>query len=171
MTITIIGYRGSGKTSLANPLAKKLGWNAIDSDDVIEEEAGKSIREIFEDDGEPHFRKLEKEVMKKLLEQENLIIAAGGGAILDEETRNLMKKSGPVIWLQASVEELSVRISGDSQTNSRRPDLTPLGIQAEIEKVLKDREPFYQGAATIIIDTTEKNSEEIALEAYQQIPS
>lgn len=169
MAITIIGYRGSGKTSIARPLAAKLGWKSIDSDDVIEEKAKKSIREIFEDKGEPHFRMLEKEVMKDLLQEKELIIAAGGGAILDQESREIMKNSGAVIWLQASVEDLSKRIAADSQTSSRRPGLTPLGVQDEISQVLHDREPMYRDAATFIIDTTQKSPAEIVSEALQFI--
>lgn len=171
MAITIIGYRGSGKSSIARPLAKMLGWKTVDSDDLIEERAGKTIKEIFEDEGEPAFRQLEKDILTELLNEEELIIAAGGGAILNPQSRELMKQSGPVVWLQATIQELSERIAADSQTETRRPDLTPLGVREEIEEVLNHRVPMYEEAATMIIITTGKTPEEIATEVYSLLPA
>jgi shikimate kinase len=153
MIITLIGYRGSGKSSLAGPLAARLGWCAIDADDEIEQRAGKSIAEIFTDDGEPKFRELERQVMKDLFDRERLVIAAGGGAILNAETREQMKAAGPVIWLRASVDVLTARIGGDETTSARRPDLTPTGGRAEIERVMAEREPLYRECASCTIDT------------------
>jgi shikimate kinase len=153
MIITLIGYRGSGKSSLAGPLADQLGWCAIDADDEIEQRAGKTIAEIFADDGEPKFRELERQVMKNLLESDQLIIAAGGGAILNEKTRSQMKAAGPVVWLRASVDVLAARIGGDETTAARRPNLTSTGGREEIERVLAEREPLYRECASCTVDT------------------
>ena len=91
MTVmTLIGYRGSGKSSVAAPLAERHGFNWLDADDEIERVAGKSIAQIFADEGESHFRQIEREVMQNLLQRDKLIIAAGGGAILNAETRREM---------------------------------------------------------------------------------
>ncbi|MCA9014200.1 MAG: AAA family ATPase, partial [Planctomycetaceae bacterium] len=95
--ITLIGYRGSGKSSVAEPLAERLGFSWIDADDEIERVAGKSIATIFAEEGEPRFRQVEREVMQDLLGRDKLIIAAGGGAILNAETRREMREAGPVI--------------------------------------------------------------------------
>ena len=161
MIITLIGYRGSGKSSVAAPLAAALGWNWIDADDEIERRAGCSIHKIFESDGEPKFRELEEETLDVLLSRDQLVIAAGGGAILSEKTREKMKSSGPVVWLKASVEVLVSRIESDVTTTERRPNLTSLGGRQEIENVLAAREPVYRDCATLTVDTDESNISEI----------
>ena len=161
MVITLIGYRGSGKSSVAAPLADALGWNWIDADDELEHSAGCSIREIFENDGEPKFRELEEETLGELLSRNRLVIAAGGGAILSEKTRRKMISSGPVIWLKASVEILASRIDSDVTTTERRPNLTLQGGRQEIEGVLAVREPLYRDCATITVKTDDRNISEI----------
>ena len=80
MAITLIGYRGCGKSTVGELLAARLGWEFVDADAVIEQRAGKTIREIFEDSGEPEFRRIERDVMSELLQRAELVIAAGGGA-------------------------------------------------------------------------------------------
>src|SRR5215218_314511 len=116
MVITLIGYRGSGKSSVAPALAERLGWTWADADPLIEQRAGQTIREIFETSGEPKFRRLEREVLVELLGGTNLVIAAGGGAILSAETRHDMRQAGPVVWLRADVATLSARIGADATT-------------------------------------------------------
>jgi shikimate kinase len=153
MVITLIGYRGSGKTTVARPLAQRLGWDWIDADTVIEQTAGRTIREIFADQGEPAFRELERQVMAELLGRDRLVIAAGGGAILNPETRSRLTQAGPVVWLQASLQTLQARIEQDVTTAERRPNLTNSGGLAEIAQVLAIREPLYQDCATLTLDT------------------
>src|SRR6185369_11029470 len=151
MVITLIGYRGSGKSTVAAPLAERLGWSWIDADAVIEQRAGCSIREIFAAEGEPGFRRRERDVLSELLRGDKLVIAAGGGAILSAETRADMRAAGPVVWLRASVETLAARIAGDATTAERRPNLVSGGVQ-EICDLLAFREPLYRECATIVID-------------------
>ena len=153
MVITLIGYRGSGKTTVARPLAERLGWSWIDADAAIEQSAGRTIREIFAQQGEPAFRELERQVMVELLGHDRLVIAAGGGAILNPETRSRVSEAGPVIWLQASLQTLQTRIQQDATTAERRPNLTNSGGLAEIAQVLAIREPLYRSCATLTIDT------------------
>lgn len=173
MTVmTLIGYRGSGKSSVAAPLAERHSSTWIDADDEIERVAGKSIAQIFADEGETHFRQLEREVMQRLLRQDKLIIAAGGGAILNAETRKEMRDSGPVIWLKASVLSLEQRISQDATTASRRPALTDSDSQREeIQNLLDQREPIYQEAATITIETDSKTVSQIVDEIMDSLDS
>lgn len=148
MVITLIGYRGSGKSTVAAPLAEQLGWSWVDADAELERRVGRSIREIFETDGEPAFRELERQVLTDLLSRRHLVVAAGGGAVLNAEMRRQMKSAGPVVWLQARVETLAQRIESDATTAERRPNLTARGGRDEIERVLAMREPFYQECAT-----------------------
>jgi shikimate kinase len=153
MVITLIGYRGTGKSTLAFPLAERLGWTAIDADAELENRAGRSIRAIFNSDGEPEFRRLERDSLVDLLSRKHLIIAAGGGAVMNPATFEDFKNSGPVIWLKASVETIERRLQGDELTTERRPDLTSGGGRAEIENLLAIRNPVYSACASIAIET------------------
>lgn len=169
MVITLIGYRGSGKSSVAAPLAERLGWQAVDADVEIERQAGKCIADIFVDEGETRFRELERQMMKQLLDGDRMVVAAGGGAILNYETRRQMKESGPVVWLTAPVEVLTQRIGHDETTASRRPNLTATGGTAEIERVLADREPLYRECATVVVDSSQQSPGELVDEIIAAI--
>ncbi|MFH1300082.1 MAG: shikimate kinase [Planctomycetota bacterium] len=173
MTVmTLIGYRGSGKSSVAAPLAERHGFNWLDADDEIERVAGKSIAQIFADEGESHFRQIEREVMQNLLQRDKLIIAAGGGAILNAETRREMRDAGPVIWLKASVAALEQRISQDATTTSRRPALTASASpREEIQNLLDQRDPVYRECATITVETDSKTVSQIVDEIMDSLDS
>ena len=152
MVVTLIGYRGSGKSSVAAPLAARLGWDAIDADVVIEQAAGRSIREIFAAEGEAGFRRREREAIAGLLKHDKLVLAAGGGAVLDADTRREMRAAGPVVWLRAGVAALESRIRADATTAERRPNLAG-GGPAEIVRLLAEREPLYRECAHVTVDT------------------
>ena len=102
MILTLIGTRGTGKSTVAPLLAERLGWDWIDADVELERRAGRSIREIFASDGEPVFRALERQNLLELLQRDRLVLAAGGGAILNADTRRDFRAAGPVVWLQAT---------------------------------------------------------------------
>lgn len=155
MILTLIGYRATGKSTLAQPLAERLGWAWIDADIELERRAGRTIREIFDADGEPEFRRLERETLADLLTQDRLVIAAGGGAVLNPDTRQDFKDAGPVVWLKASVDTIEQRLYGDVTTAERRPNLTSSGGREEIERLLSQREPIYSDTATLTIQTDE----------------
>lgn len=161
MVITLIGYRGTGKSTLAGPLAQRLGWDWIDADAELERRAGRSIQDIFATDGEPEFRRLERELLAELLKRDRLVIAAGGGAIGNAETRTDMKRAGPVVWLQASVETIERRLATDPTTGQRRPNLTSTGGRQEIERLLSVREPLYRECATIVLATEQTSTEQL----------
>lgn len=152
MSISLIGYRGSGKTSVARPLAARLGWNWADADEVLERQAGMTIREIFAAEGEPGFRRREREIIEELLARPDLVLAAGGGAILNADTRRDLRAAGPVVWLRAPAKTLEGRIAGDATTAARRPNLAGGGL-SEIEELLSRRAPLYQECASLTIDT------------------
>jgi len=163
MIIALIGYRGSGKSSVAKVLAAQLGWSWQDADVVLEDRARRSIREIFAQQGETAFRDLESEVLTHLLAGTNVVVALGGGVVLRPENRRRLQQS-IVIWLQATPDELHKRITTDPVTNERRPNLTSGGGLDEIRKVLGERTPLYHECADYIVDTKGKSPEQIAAE-------
>lgn len=169
MVITLIGYRGTGKSTLAAPLARRLGWEWIDADVELERRAGRSIKDIFATDGEPEFRRLERELLAELLKRDRLVIAAGGGAILNEATRADMQAAGPVIWLHASADTIERRLATDPTTGQRRPNLTSNGGREEIERLLAIREPLYRQCATITLNSDKIAAEQLVDQAVQQL--
>ncbi len=161
----LVGYRGSGKSSIGRRLSEILRLPVADSDDVVELEAGKSIRAIFSDEGESRFRDLETQVIRRIAASPDAsIVSLGGGAILREQNRSLIKNGGAVVWLQASVEEIAKRVARDLTTTDRRPALTPLGARDEIEKLLELREPMYREVADFTVRTDHRTIDEIAME-------
>lgn len=160
--LVLIGYRGTGKTTVAKILAERLGWKMVDSDDEIENLAGKTIAQIFSDDGEPAFRKLEAKVVANLLTEKQQVVSLGGGAVLEAKSREIISEDNLVFWLTASVDTLAKRLAADSSTAERRPNLTNAGGLSEIQQVLEERTPIYQACATFEVDTTDKSPDSIA---------
>ena len=161
MILSLIGYRGCGKTVVAQELGRRLDWPAVDADQLIEEQAGLSIREIFSTQGEAAFRARERQVISQLLTRDRLVLATGGGAILDAGTRVALRQAGPVVWLQAPVDVLRSRIAADLSSSHRRPSLTGLPPADEITALLAVREPLYAACATLVIDTALLTLEEV----------
>ena len=181
MNLVLIGYRATGKTTLARCLAQRLGWDWIDADVEIERRAGKSISRIFAEQGEPAFRDLEAEVIAELcgpgawgdglrgimgqgtqVADRPLVVAAGGGAPLRAENRRAMRQSGQVVWLTATPDTILARMTGDATTADRRPGLTNQSPREEIVQLLSRREPIYRELAHLIVDTEGKSPEQLA---------
>jgi shikimate kinase len=160
--IFLIGYRGTGKTSVARELASRLSIDWVDADDVVEREAGKTIAAIFADGGEAAFRNCEARAVAGLAGKQLTVIALGGGAVLREENRRVIAGLGPVVWLTASVDTILARVAADSSTASRRPNLTTAGGRAEIESLLAVRAPLYRECATLVVDTENKTAAQVA---------
>jgi shikimate kinase len=163
-SIYLIGYRGSGKTTVARELAGRLGFDCVDADDEIEQRAGKSIAHIFSEEGEGRFREIESDVVADLCRLRRTVVAMGGGAMMNETNRTEVRLAGTVIWLTASVPTILARLAADASTESRRPNLTASGGLSEIETVLAMREPIYRACATIEIDTDGKSPQEVVEE-------
>jgi shikimate kinase len=161
LRIILIGYRGTGKSTLGRLLAAELQWPFFDADEELEQSAGKCIAEIFRDSGEQVFRDLEEQVLGPLLQRSPLVLATGGGAILRESNRARLRQSGFVVWLQASAEELWERLQLDPLTGTRRPNLSQGGL-AEVQELLAKREPFYQQTASFRLSTSGRSPEELA---------
>ncbi len=152
--VTLIGYRGTGKSTLAPMLARALGWTHVDSDIVIETTTGRTIAEIFADSGEPAFRRMERETIADLLKNTQQVLSVGGGAILNADTRKQLRQAGPVVWLTAEIDTILKRINNDQMTQQRRPNLTQHASQRdEITAVLSARSELYEEAATFVVPT------------------
>lgn len=160
----LIGYRGSGKSTVARELATRLGWRWVDSDDLIEQQAGTTIQEIFAAQGESVFRDLEEQAVAQLSASAQTVVALGGGAVLREANRDCLVQAGPVVWLTAPAEALGHRLASDASTTARRPSLTGRGVVEEIAEVLAERAPLYRACATLTIDTQGKTPAQIAEE-------
>ncbi len=167
--IFLIGYRGTGKTSVAKLLAARLGVDWLDADDKVEQEAGKSIAAIFAEDGEGAFRDRESRVVSALSRKRHNVMALGGGAVMRKENRQAITGAGPVVWLTASVDTILERVAADATTGSRRPDLTTSGGRSEIEMLLAIREPLYEQCATLVVDTEGKTPAEVAEEIMARL--
>jgi shikimate kinase len=165
----LIGYRGSGKTSVAAELAALLGWPWLDTDVEIERRAGKSIREIFADEEEVGFRRREAAVVAEAAAGERHVVALGGGAVLWPDNRQALAGRGAVVWLQASPQTLWQRIRDDPTTFARRPNLTAEGGLAEVERMLAQREPLYAAWADWIVPTEGLSPAEVARRIVQQL--
>ncbi|MGQ0635189.1 MAG: shikimate kinase [Planctomycetaceae bacterium] len=168
MVISLIGYRGSGKSTVAAPLSARLGWSWTDADQIVEEAAGRSIGEIFASEGEAGFRRRERETLARLLTGDRLVLAAGGGAVLNADTRREFRAAGPVVWLRARLPTLAARIAADPGTALRRPKLAGGGA-AEIAQLLAAREPLYRECATLTLDTDDLSADEIVLRICEEL--
>lgn len=169
MNLALIGYRGTGKTTIAQLLAQQLGWQWVDLDERIEQAAGRSIAEIFAQHGEPEFRRIESEVLAAHAGLDLAILATGGGIVLAPANREQLARMSAVVWLTASPTTLWQRIHGDTTTGSRRPNLTAQGGLAEIEHLLQVRTPLYRECATLEVDTEGRSPGDVAAEIVQRL--
>jgi shikimate kinase len=159
-SIVLIGLRGTGKTTVGRLLAEKLSLPFCDADVELEARAGKSIREIFETDGEAHFRDLESEILQELLQRGSAVVAAGGGVVLRETNRQCLRAAQRVIWLTADADTLWQRLQSDDATWARRPNLIA-GGRTEIEELLRQRESLYRACADLNVNTAGRSPGEI----------
>lgn len=169
MNISLIGYRGSGKTSVGRALAERFALRFVDTDVEIERRAGCSIAEIFARQGEPAFRTIEKQVVADTAAGDGLVIACGGGVVLDPANVAALKRAGKVVWLRCPAEELHRRITTDPATGRTRPNLTALGGLAEVRKLLEVRTPLYTAAAEVTMDVEGRSVEEIVAAMMDQL--
>ncbi len=152
----LIGLMGSGKSSVGRRLAKKLHSELIDLDDYIVEKAGKTIPDIFAEQGEEGFRELESTALREVLGR-RAVIATGGGAIIREENRALLKNHPPVIWLKASPEFLAKRIDGDSN----RPLIAEGETVKKLQVLAEVRYPLYEECADYILPRGEMKKRKV----------
>ncbi|TAJ10547.1 MAG: shikimate kinase [Nitrospirae bacterium] len=159
MNIVLIGYRGTGKSSVGRLLAERLGRRVISTDAEVVRRAGLPIPEIVRQSGWEHFRDLESDVCRDLAGQDGLIIDTGGGAVLRPQNVARLKTHGTLVWLTAEVATIVARIGGDNQ----RPSLTGTkSFTEEVEEVLRERKPIYEAAADHVVGTDGRSPTDIA---------
>ena len=156
MNLFFIGYRCTGKTTIAKSVSEKMGWTFVDADVMLMEKRGENITRIVSNGGWALFRKLEKETLKTICSRDGQVVATGGGVVLDDENIEIMKMGGPVIWLRATAETVFRRMQSDIQTETLRPALTERDLMDEITQTLEEREPLYQKAMSWSVDTDGK---------------
>ena len=161
MNIFLIGYRCTGKTTVGRAVATRLGMRFVDADDYLVGKAGKTIKQMFAEDGEKAFRDLEEKCLAELAEHDNQVVAAGGGAVLRQSNVNCMKKAGRVVLLEADAGTIYARITGDPKTDAQRPSLTNKPQYDEIVHLLEYRKPFYHAAAELVLDSSKLSPEEL----------
>lgn len=159
MNLVLIGYRGTGKSTVGRLLAERLGRRLVSTDAEIVRRAGQTIPDIVKAHGWEYFRDLESEVCRDLAGQDGLIIDTGGGAILRPENAAALKTHGRLFWLRADVSTIVARIGGDTQ----RPSLTGTkSFTEEVDEVLQERTPKYQTAADHVIPTDGRTPRQVA---------
>ncbi len=153
MNIVLIGYRGTGKSTVGKVLARRLGWPVVSTDAEIVAREGKPIPEIVAQQGWDYFRDVEAAVCQDMGTRDRVIIDTGGGAILREANVQALKRQGRLFWLTADVSTIVRRIGGDTE----RPSLTGTkSFTEEVEEVLAQRLPKYRAAADVTVATDGK---------------
>ncbi|MEP6755284.1 MAG: shikimate kinase [Chthonomonadales bacterium] len=167
--LVLIGFMGTGKSTIGRECAEKLGFAFRDTDACIERRAERSIAEIFEHQGEPVFRGMESATVRHLANQPDQVISTGGGVVLKSANIALLRRSGIVILLWAKAEEIAKRCS----TRRTRPLLTNVeDTLAHVTKMLDQREEYYFSAAHAVVDTTglgRDRSVDIVLSEYRRL--
>ena len=154
--LILIGFMGTGKSSVSRQLAEKLGWQRLDADEEIERSEGRTISSIFASDGEAAFRAIETRVLTGLLDLEkSIVLATGGGAVLREENRRAMLGGGFVVALHASPDRIIARVKSDTARPLLQGD-----IESKVNALLEQRKGIYD-FAHLSIDTTNLAVEEV----------
>lgn len=163
--IILIGFMGAGKTTIGKKLAKTLEIPFIDTDEMIEEQTGRIISDIFAEDGEAYFRNLETQMLYQLLEKhDRCVISAGGGLPMQQINRPLLKKLGTVVFLEANIESLLKRLQGDQS----RPKLQGGDLREKIEHLMSQRLEVYLEVADVRVATDTQGFKDIVSEIVQK---
>ena len=149
MNVVVFGFMGVGKTTVGRLLSPRLGYRFVDSDTEAEREAGMRIAEVFAERGEPAFRVIERRVITRLSQGDKQVVALGGGAVLDPRNVEELRKSGKMVLLTASPEEIRLRTRGDIS----RPLLVGADKLTCIRTLLDERRDLYLDAADMVVDT------------------
>lgn len=165
--LILIGYRGTGKSTVARQLGARLGWPVIGMDATLVERAGKTIKKLVDESGWEHFRDREQALCAELAAGSRQVIDCGGGVVERQANVDVLRASGTVFWLRASVETIVERISG----NDERPSLTEgLSFTDEVVQVLARRAPRYTAMAHVQINVDRRSPVEIAQQIVELFP-
>lgn len=165
-SIALIGFMGTGKTAAGEALAEKLGKEFVELDSLIEQKAGKTIPEIFQQGGEVSFRELEIEAVREVAENKDAVIACGGGVVLNKINIDRLRKECIIVYLTASPGAILKRTSGDE---NERPLLKTDSRALTIRELLKFRKPFYERAADITIDTSKLDIDTVVEQIVKRV--
>lgn len=163
--IVLIGPMGAGKSSIGRQLARQLGCDFVDSDRELEHRTGVDIPVIFEIEGEDGFRRREKAMIEELSESGGRVLATGGGAILDPDTRRILRHRGVVVYLQTSIEEQLRRTRRDRN----RPLLQTGDPETRLRQLMAEREHLYRETAHVVVDTGAGGVPQLAKEIIQAL--
>ena len=165
--VYLIGPMGSGKTTIGQRLANRLGLDFLDSDHELEEQTGASVSLIFDLEGEEGFRQRETAMLKKLASRKNTLIATGGGAVTRSENRRLIRSSGLVIYLKTPVSQQIRRLSRDRS----RPLLQSGNRKEKLARLAEERNPLYEELADIVFPAQSRGLDAAAQALYESIQS
>ncbi len=165
-SVALIGFMGTGKTVAGKLLAEKLGKEFIEMDALIEKKAGKSIPEIFRQDGEIRFRELEIEATKEISSRKNAVIACGGGIVLNKINIDRLRQEAVIVYLTASPEVLLKRTAGDKDG---RPLLAVDDRARQIKEMMAYRRPYYERAADITVNTSRLKVESVVRQILKRL--
>lgn len=163
--VFLVGPMGAGKTTIGRQLAKRMGWEFVDSDHEIERRTGATIPLIFEIEGEAGFRKREQVVIDELTQRRSIVLATGGGAVLDPDNRRHLAARGMVVYLRASLDTLFERTARDKN----RPLLQTEDPRGRLAAILEQRDPLYREVADVIIDTDKQGAREVVRDLVRRI--
>ncbi|MEW6185130.1 MAG: shikimate kinase [Thermodesulfobacteriota bacterium] len=162
--IILIGYRCTGKTSVGRKLAEFLDLPFYDTDQMIADRIGKTIKTWVEEKGWASFREEEKKVIQELSFGAPGIVSLGGGAVMDPENQTTIRQAGRVIWLKAEVQTILERMKSDPNNQDNRPALSEMDRENEAREILAQRTPFYEQTADWILETDGKTIEVLVSE-------
>ena len=162
--VVLTGFMGTGKSAVGRELAQLLGMELVDVDEMIEMDQQMPIPEIFRLHGEPRFREIETEMIRRVAKRDNLVISTGGGAVLREENMEALRSTGSIFCLFASAETIHER----TRSSDNRPLLKADNPMARIRELLAARRPYYEKAGALV-DTEGKSPRQIAEEIVEMV--
>ena len=163
--LILVGMMGSGKTTIGRTLAKHLDKIFVDSDEEVQQRTGVTIPHIFDIEGEAGFRLRESAAISELMKRDNMVLATGGGAILAEQNRDMLRQNGIVVYLRANVHDLWVRTRHDRN----RPLLQTDDPRAKLTELFEQRDPLYQQAADIVVQSGKQSVQALMLHLVDEI--
>ena len=167
--LALIGYRCTGKSSLAKILAQKWGWRAIDLDKVLQQRVRKDIADLVREQGWRTFRVLEAQLLCECSKHERVIVATGGGIVETAECRDMLKNDFYTVWLNADIHTIIHRMTKDANTATQRPPLTDKPPEEEVRSLLEQRRPWYRECSNLKIPTDQVSLSRLAAEIEKAV--
>lgn len=165
--IILTGFRGTGKTSVGRILAAQLQWSFLDTDALLCQRLGAPIADIVARHGWAFFRQAESQLLRELATMQKTVLATGGGAIEHRQEWRELRKCGLVVWLEADLATIRLRLRDDPNSLQQRPSITGHSVQDEIAELLERRRPLYAAGSDLRLATADKSPELLAQEIQQ----